>query len=61
MGKYVIYKRVSTRKQGQSGLGLEAQFDICMEYVSKVDGTLAGVYQDIESGTHRTRPGSWKR
>lgn len=57
MGKYVIYKRVSTKKQGQSGLGLEAQFDICMEYVSKVDGTLAGVYQDIESGTHRTRPG----
>lgn len=57
MGKYVIYKRVSTKKQGQSGLGLEAQFDICMEYIGKVDGTLAGVYQDIESGTHRRRPG----
>lgn len=57
MAKYVIYKRVSTKKQGQSGLGLEAQFDICMEYIGKVDGTLAGVYQDIESGTHRKRPG----
>lgn len=57
MAKYIIYKRVSTKKQGQSGLGLEAQFDICMGYIGKVDGTLEGVYQDIESGTHRKRPG----
>lgn len=57
MAKYVIYKRVSTRKQGQSGLGLEAQFDICMKYISEVDGTLEAVYEDVESGTHRNRPG----
>lgn len=55
--KYVIYKRVSTKRQGNSGLGLEAQQDICTRYIAEHDGVVSAVYQDVESGTHRKRPG----
>ena len=60
MSKYVIYKRVSTKRQGQSGLGLEAQQEICLKYISEAGGVLVAAYQDIESGTHRKRPGLLK-
>jgi DNA invertase Pin-like site-specific DNA recombinase len=33
--KYIIYLRVSTDQQVQSGLGLEAQRNMCVEYISK--------------------------
>ncbi len=33
--KYIIYLRVSTDQQVRSGLGLEAQRNICLEYISK--------------------------
>lgn len=55
--KFVIYKRVSTAKQGRSGLGLEAQQEICMRYIESQDGVVDKEFQDIESGTHRDRPG----
>lgn len=57
MNKYVIYTRVSTRKQGESGLGLDAQTDICKNYISSVNGEIVGEYRDVLSGTIRTRPG----
>ena len=60
MKRYVIYIRVSTRKQGASGLGLEAQRQMCMNYIKAANGELSGEYKDVESGTHRDRPGLWQ-
>lgn len=58
--RYVIYKRVSTKKQGRSGLGLEAQQEMCMKYINTMHGYVVAEFQDVESGTHRDRPGLWQ-
>lgn len=55
--EFVSYIRVSTRKQGNSGLGMEAQRTINGQYVGSVGGTVIAEYTDVESGTHRNRPG----
>lgn len=57
--EFVSYIRVSTKKQGQSGLGLEAQREIISNYVNG-KGSVIAEYQDIESGTHRDRKGLWQ-
>lgn len=57
MKQYVTYIRVSTRKQGASGLGLEAQQKICGEFIKNHDGEKVAEYKDVESGTHRDRKG----
>ncbi len=49
--KYVIYYRVSTDKQGQSGLGLEAQQKQVNDYLqSKIDAVVVAEYTEVESG-----------
>ncbi len=57
--EFISYIRVSTKKQGQSGLGLEAQREIISNYVNG-KGHVIAEYQDIESGTHRDRKGLWQ-
>lgn len=57
--KYVIYLRVSTKRQGSSGLGLEAQRKMCTDLIEREGGELVKEFQDIESGKSRTRPGLW--
>lgn len=57
--KFCEYIRVSTLKQGKSGLGLDAQKDINRRYVNSVDGEIVATFKDVESGTHRDRPGLW--
>jgi DNA invertase Pin-like site-specific DNA recombinase len=47
---------VSTQKQGQSGLGLEAQIDTVRKYVAKQGGTVAAEYKEVESGKDNDRP-----
>jgi DNA invertase Pin-like site-specific DNA recombinase len=48
---YVIYYRVSTDKQGQSGLGLEAQQQQVQDYLkSKPDADVLSEYVEIDSG-----------
>lgn len=53
---YIGYFRVSTAKQGVSGLGLEAQQMAVHGFVNASKGTLAGEFTEVESGTRRDRP-----
>jgi DNA invertase Pin-like site-specific DNA recombinase len=55
MTKYVTYYRVSTKRQGVSGLGLEAQEATTAEYLGRLGGDLIGSYRDIESGAKDNR------
>jgi len=51
---YVSYLRVSTRRQGESGLGLEAQRHAVATHVG--GGRLLAEYLEIESGGKDNRP-----
>lgn len=53
---FIAYYRVSTDKQGKSGLGIEAQQSDVETYVKNQGGKLIEAYQDIESGAHDDRP-----
>ena len=52
---YVAYYRVSTQRQGESGLGLEAQEAAVIHHVNG-HGLLLASYSEIESGRKRDRP-----
>ena len=54
MNKYVAYYRVSTKKQGESGLGLEAQRRTVTQFC--LSGQILAEYTDIESGKNNSRP-----
>jgi DNA invertase Pin-like site-specific DNA recombinase len=49
-GKWVAYYRVSTDRQGESGLGLEAQKAAVATYLNGGRWTLLAEYTEIESG-----------
>jgi DNA invertase Pin-like site-specific DNA recombinase len=53
---FVAYYRVSTDRQGASGLGLDAQHATVGAYVASVHGTIDASFQEIESGNHNDRP-----
>src|SRR4030095_10575243 len=55
-GKYVAYYRVSTEKQGVSGLGLEAQKAQVAAYLNGGTWSLVGEFVEIESGKRADRP-----
>ena len=48
--KFIVYYRVSTQRQGQSGLGLEAQKHACAHY------DIVAEYTEVESGKKANRP-----
>jgi DNA invertase Pin-like site-specific DNA recombinase len=52
----IAYYRVSTKRQGQSGLGLEAQQAAVADYVRSNKGRLLASYTEIESGKSTGRP-----
>lgn len=54
--KYVAYYRVSTARQGRSGLGLEAQRAAVLGYLGGTSGRLLGEYTEVESGKRNDRP-----
>jgi DNA invertase Pin-like site-specific DNA recombinase len=51
-GKHVAYYRVSTARQGLSGLGLEAQKAAVLAHLNGGSWQLAGEYTEVESGKH---------
>ena len=53
---YVAYYRVSTDRQGRSGLGLEAQREAVRHYLAGVGGTLAAEHTEVETGRRNDRP-----
>src|SRR5262245_17987653 len=55
-GKFVAYFRVSTAKQGRSGLGLEAQKEAVMAYLNGGAWTLLSEHTEVESGKNDARP-----
>lgn len=55
-GKFVAYYRVSTARQGRSGLGLEAQKDSVATYLNGGRWSLVGEFVEVESGKRNDRP-----
>ncbi len=53
--KYVAYYRVSTKTQGESGLGLAAQKESVLKYCNG-NGVVVGEFEEIESGKKNERP-----
>src|SRR5262245_39782185 len=56
MAAVIGYLRVSTKSQGESGLGIEAQRSAVQAYVRQSGGTLARCYTEVESGKRADRP-----
>jgi len=55
-GNFVAYYRVSTHRQGRSGLGLEAQQSAVRDYLNGGDWRIVGHFTEVESGTRPGRP-----
>lgn len=49
-GKFIAYFRVSTDKQGKSGLGLDAQREAVMRYLNGGSWDMAGEFTEVETG-----------
>ena len=57
MAKRIVgYLSVSTKRQGQSGMGLEAQQPAIDGYAANVGETVAACYTEVESGRKSDRP-----
>ncbi len=55
-GTFIAYYRVSTERQGRSGLGLEAQQTAVRSYLNGGDWNLAAEVVEVESGKRSDRP-----
>ena len=55
-GRFVSYLRVSTARQGASGLGLEAQPEAVARHLNGGSWTLVEEVVEVESGKHNNRP-----
>src|SRR3954466_1638153 len=54
-GRFISYLRVSTAKQGASGLGLEAQRKAVADYLNGGRWKLIAEYVEVESGKNNER------
>ena len=59
MVEYVVYYRVSTERQGRSGLGLDAQRSMVERFVPDGDKIIAE-FTEVESGKNDKRSELWK-
>ena len=55
-GKFVSYLRVSTARQGKSGLGIEAQRKAVEDYLNGGNWKVVKEFVEVESGKHADRP-----
>jgi len=55
-GRFVTYMRVSTDRQGRSGLGLDAQRKAVADYLNGGRWKVVGEFVEIESGRKNDRP-----
>ena len=53
---FISYIRVSTQRQGESGLGLEAQRTATARYLAATGGTILHEFTEVESGKRSNRP-----
>lgn len=56
VGKWIAYYRVSTDKQGKSGLGEAAQREAVKIFMNGGDRKLIKEFREVESGKHSDRP-----
>jgi DNA invertase Pin-like site-specific DNA recombinase len=55
-GKWIAYCRVSTDRQGDSGLGLDAQRKLVSDFLNGGNWTLAAEFTEVESDKRSDRP-----
>lgn len=53
---FISYIRVSTQRQGESGLGLDAQRAATDRYLQRIGGTVLREFTEVESGKRSDRP-----
>ena len=53
---FIAYYRVSTDRQGKSGLGLEAQRAAVGRYLAGIGGILLAEHTEVETGRRNDRP-----
>jgi DNA invertase Pin-like site-specific DNA recombinase len=54
--EFVVYIRVSTDRQGQSGLGVEAQREAVETFMNRANGVALAEFVEVESGKRADRP-----
>jgi DNA invertase Pin-like site-specific DNA recombinase len=54
--KIIAYYRVSTKRQGKSGLGLDAQRHAAQQYAKGIGARIVAEYTEVESGRSNERP-----
>ena len=56
MSQIVAYYRVSTKKQGKSGLGLDGQKTAVAEFARQDGSQIIAAYTEVETGKSKDRP-----